>query len=319
MRLARDAGHMTHAQIGAAAGTSRSTVMRVLRNARIGSAPQRSVAARTRTAFESVEGTSNWKVHLQAAAESDRLLRRYAVTSGCLEMAKIADLPNAHPAALRCMAGHDDFWVRRIAAANANCPPAAIARAAFDNIADVRAAAASNPNCPAGLLIPLGTDSEWRVRAAVAANANCPPGTVAALIGDEYRDVQQAAVSNPNCPPGLLRWHATQPATAAAAAANPACPSTLMRQLADGGWGGDVLRGLAANPACGSELLARLADSGGIVTQRVATNPNTPTAVLERIAGDPQSSQRAAGYARYNLRTRRGPPHPPAAVLGRRA
>ena len=310
---------MTHAQIGAAVGTSRSTVMRVLRDARVGSAPQRSVAARTRTAFESVEGTSNWKVHLQAAAESDRLLRRSAVASDSHEMGRIADVPNAHPAALRCMAGHDDYRVRCGAAANANCPPAAIARAAFDDIPAVRAGAASNPNCPPGLLIPLGTDPEWRVRAAVAANPNCPPRTVAALTSDEYRDVQQGALSNQNCPTGLLRWHAAQPATAAAVAANPACPRTLMRQLADGGWGGDVLRGLAANPACGSELLTRLADTGGVVTQRVAANPNTPTAVLQRIAGDPQSSQRAAGYARYNLRTRRDPPHPPPAARGRRA
>ena len=184
VRLARDARHMTHAQIAAAVGTSRSTVMRVLRNARIGSASQRSGAARTRAALESVEGHMNWHVHQKAAGVTDLVLRRHAATGRFHSLDKLVDVSNAHPAALRRLAGHDHDWVRHSVARHPNCPPAALATAGRDDDHGVRAAAAGNANCRPGLLSMLGRDADNGVRRSVALNPNSPTGTVVTLTGD---------------------------------------------------------------------------------------------------------------------------------------
>ena len=137
----------------------------------------------------------------------------------------------------------------------------------------VREAAAASPSLSAPHCVILATDSDRDVRAAVAANDVCPAALVEALRTDPDDKVRKAAASN-----------------AGKGNDDAVDLGVTLRRL------GDRANTLLARLAFtdGNELARLAAASDWRVRQAVASNPMTPTAVLEGLSLDPDADVREA-------------------------
>lgn len=223
-----------------------------------------------------------------------------------------------HPAAdahiLAPLALDKEGSVRCAAARNANATPAMLERLSGDNDPDVRAAVAGNlktrpelldklsrghgmvmaqvaknPSTPAETLHRLFQDTSTgnQMRALVAGNASAPADLRSAAVNDADDWVREHAAGNAALTetelPRLVRDSSQR--VRRALARNRAAGAVLPELGRDAD---DFVRSTAAkNPAASPELLRSLAaDEFHAVRAGVASNPNTPRDVLERLVDD---------------------------------
>lgn len=148
-------------------------------------------------------------------------------------------------------------------------------------------------------------------RAALAGRADAPAAYLGRLARDESPAVRRRLAQNPACPAGalLLLLDDEDEAVSAAAAAHPSAPA---------GWV-EAREALARDTGAPADHLWMLLAGGPRSLQIAATHPQSPAALLERLAGDPRPEARASLLRRAALPTalRRGLLHDPHPTVRR--
>lgn len=189
-----------------------------------------------------------------------------------------------------------------------------------------RAEVAANPQAPADLLDLLSSDSAAMVRRSVAANPTTPVSTMERLSEDSdvSTDINQPSVrfqlaKNPATPGHVLSRiahsdHSDLPRQKAdglriAIAYHSNATAVTLEHLATVPADGyqyvsvDVQQAVASNPNTPRALLARWEHGHGYVTAQVAKNPSTPSDVLSRLAFDTTQSNHVPSLVAANPST----------------
>jgi len=143
---------------------------------------------------------------------------------------------------------------------------------------------ACNPSAPAAYLIELtGHIDSWIV-AAVASNPNMPPAQLVALGKSEAKHVRQGVAENPKAPWALLKSLSKEEACLWYVCKNPATRAEELVEIANQSDDEHVLSDIAKHSNTPMKLIEKLAKhKEAWIRLGVADNPNTPSAVREKI------------------------------------
>ena len=143
---------------------------------------------------------------------------------------------------------------------------------------------ACNPSAPAAYLIELtGHIDSWIV-AAVASNPNMPPAQLVALGKSEDKHVRQGVAKNTKAPWALLKSLSEEEACLWYVCINPATRAEELVEIANQSDDEHVLSDIAKHSNTPMKLIEKLAKhKEAWVRLGVADNPNTPSAVREKI------------------------------------
>lgn len=198
---------------------------------------------------------------------------------------RAAELGQRSPAVMAVALGDRSARVRRLGAESVVAPPGSLAGAASDRSVAVRAAVASNPSTPRHVVVSLLDDREVEVARAAARQPGLPPRVLwrLARAGDA---TMRSIVAGHGAPHELLAHLASDPCAEVtlAVAANPSTPGHVLADLAR--HHGDIRHGqvLASHPNTPTDVLDRLARHGDeAVWMALVTNPRTTADTLERI------------------------------------
>lgn len=187
-------------------------------------------------------------------------------------------------------------------------PVQLLEKLAKDESGQVRERVAEHPDTPEELLVQLANDSSIEVKRKLAANLNTPV-TVLNRLGLEENIVNKR---NPNTPPMVLAQAVKRMNSKALAefikhpVKGTQMPGETLAELANH-QAASVRYRVAAHPNTPTRILEQLAGDSYIATVRaVASNPNTPPGALEYLADNPDLTTRLS-IARH--------PNTPAKVL----
>lgn len=217
-------------------------------------------------------------------------------------LAALAGDATLDSAALHSLARSPFEEVRAVVAANASTMPATLANMARDPKPSVRAEVARCARTPSEVLSSLARDDAVEVRRGVAANLQSTPDALVQLERDPDPEVALAVSLHPATPPSsldaLIEVH-SEPLTSASnsrllaslGAAHPLLDllQPWNRQLrdrllqSDHRWQQGVRQAVAANPCASSAVLSKLAQQPDTAAF-AAANPSTPADILKHLA-----------------------------------
>jgi hypothetical protein len=218
------------------------------------------------------------------------------------------------PAALRALAGDADATIRARVARNRLTPPEALEKLAGDADEKVRSGAAGNSRTPASAVARLATDSSVTVRAAVARRGDLPDELLGKLACDANGHVMHCARFNRSNPHELILelmnlkredHEAVRRAFARGKRRSPkraalkpvtrryrfSFPARRWKEPRDPHHSDK--HEMAFNRSTPPEVLARLAEENGEwIAPAVASNPQTPAAILYKLLRHPKPTWR---------------------------
>lgn len=203
----------------------------------------------------------------KAQAESEerkQLIGSYNQGVSFRDKQKLANADNTHPVILECIVAENSLLLS--------------------------AEVASNPHTPDKLLKTLASNKENLVRERVARNPSTSVSILRKLAKDKNLSVQREVASNPRTPESVLTKMSASGDTKVAVAENPALSPEFLAKLAQDNpyqhWRKPT--GYAAWDA------PRWYTNRQEVMTSVASNPNTPEAVLRGLVKDPDTSIRCS-------------------------
>ncbi len=185
-----------------------------------------------------------------------------------------------------------DDVVRREVASNPSTSDAVIAQLAGDTEPSVRASVAANLRTPVPVLERLASDQEPRVRVKVAAHRNLPQIVLVRLLKDSDDNVRTAALANSAAPEGLVREVKAE----LELFADRTRPNRAALEQKVAHRKAEVRMSVAFSPDADADLLTMLGGErrSAQVRRAVAANPNSPVAVLRKLAADDDEQVRQA-------------------------
>jgi hypothetical protein len=146
---------------------------------------------------------------------------------------------------------------------------------------------ACNPSAPAAYLIELAGHIDSWIVAAVASNPNMPPAQLVTLGKSEDLHVRQGVAANPKAPWALLKSLSKEGSCLWYICKNPATRAEELVEIANQSVDEHVLSDIAKHSNTPMKLIEKLANhKEAWVRLGVADNPNTPSAVREKILDD---------------------------------
>lgn len=193
--------------------------------------------------------------------------------------------------------GHYSYRVRKAAAENPSAPPDLLQKLAQDSDDDVRRAVGGNLSSGMQILKRLAEDTYYpNVRAAVAGNPSTLPQVLEHLAGDEHASVRKAVATNPAASTEALEQLIGDAyrTVRQVAAEHPSVPEEVFQLLRRAG-ADEKLRTVGCMPEpLTEEERDRLFAWGRYGRHLLATHPDTPPAMLKRLASDADKAVRKA-------------------------
>lgn len=204
-------------------------------------------------------------------------------------------------------------------ARNPQTPPHILEELSHDPIADVRQLVGIHARTPPEVLAHLAQDPAWEVRLLLVRNPNLPLKWLEALGGPGTTDaaICEHAATNPAAPTAwLAHWVAINQRPVRGVAANIAAPAHLLEQLST--HQDSIVRAhVAENPATPLATVLRMANSDDIDMVRCAVrNPQLTSAQLAEIDRKEQALDRRKGVYTVDA-SLAGHPNTPVAILER--
>ena len=278
-----------------------------------------------RSLFNDPDHDVRQAVARNAASPADVVARLATDVSSLVRRAAL-ERPELRVEDVVALVGDDDANVRADALGHIHCPPdlarqqkaldegrrvrVEVLRVAMSGALPRRVSVAKHPQVTTKQLAVLATDQAWQVREAVASNAQASVDLLVSLADDDDRDVRRAVAAHPRTPEDILHRLFGDPSDMVRkqVLAHPTlgdhnrarAMSALARRSARAG------SPLGRASAASSTLVPvadlrrrRLWQSVDFwVRFGVAMNPQTPPAILRRLASDGQTAIREAAKAR---------------------
>ena len=194
----------------------------------------------------------------------------------------------------KSLARHEEAQFRGLIAPIA--PLSLLENLARDINPKVRGETAYNPIAPSELLELLARDDFLEVRCIVAEHPNVSPRVLERLAADEQPKVRQTVAKNQNAPTYLLEELAFDNKTYLAVASNLNAPKILLERFASSKLKENpkLKKILATNPNTPIDVLEKLQGERPIVRQSIAANPSAPKYLLEKFANSSRDALRHA-------------------------
>jgi 3-methyladenine DNA glycosylase AlkC len=188
---------------------------------------------------------------------------------------------------LALLAEDKDKEIRHAAANNPNTPEVSLKLLAEDKSKEVRCAVANLPNIPEPILTQLTKDKDKWVRAAVAANTNCSLSILETLFIDKDIEVRCGVAINPKATKEMLEALAKDESKKVCSwlAFNPKCPTELLIKICYDKSMFEEAQERAIEILNLPEEILFLPHFES-VRCRVAEDPNTTKAMLEKLVKD---------------------------------